>query len=154
MAVRHTSLRASCAHDVHSASPVEREEGCPITTSVARPCPNSGSPPHDTMTDDGEEVALLFPHVIDDLRKAPRQGDARHLLAPPLLHGIEPRPQGPGPACGLGGGEDQSPAEQAVAFLTDVTGADPLGARSDAGSQADVVGDLLRVGKAADVTEL
>jgi hypothetical protein len=45
---------------------------------------------------------------------------------------------------------------QAVAFPTDVAGADPLGARSDTGSQADVVGDLLRVGKAADtdVTKL
>src|SRR5262245_43294317 len=138
----------------HSASPVGREEGCPITTSVARPCPKPGSPPHDTMADDGEEVALLFPHVIDDLREAARQGDARHFLAPPLLHRVEPRPQGPGPARGLGGGEHQGPAQQAVAFLTDVAGANPVGAGSDAGSQTDVAGDLLRVGKATDVTEL
>jgi hypothetical protein len=82
-----------------------------------------------------------------------RQGDACHLLAPPLLHRVVPRSQGPGPARGLGGGEDQGPAEEAVAFLTDVAGADPVGAGPDAGSQADVAGDLLSVGKAADVTE-
>src|SRR5262249_21920212 len=77
-----------------------------------------------------------------------------HFLAPPLLHRVVPRPQGPGPARGLGGGENQDPAQQAVAFLTDVAGADPVGAGSDAGRQADVAGGLLRVGQAADVAEL
>jgi hypothetical protein len=138
----------------HSASPVEHEEGCPITTSVARPCPNPGSPPHDTMADDGEEVALLFPYVIDDLGEAARQRHARHFLASALSHGVEPCAQRPGPTRRLGSGENEDPAEQRAAFLTDVARPDPIGARPDARSQPDVARDLLGVRKAVNVTKL
>jgi hypothetical protein len=138
----------------HSASPVEHEEGCPITTSVARPCPNPGSPPHDTMADDGEEVALLFPYVIDDLGEAARQRHARHFLASALSHGVQPCAQRPGPTRRLGSGENEDPAEQRAAFLTDVARPDPIGARPDARSQPDVARDLLGVRKAVNVTKL
>src|SRR5712691_12108440 len=67
-----------------------REGGCPIKMAVRRPCQRSSSPPHDTVTDDGEVIAFLLPDVEDDLGEATRQRDARHLLAPPLLHCVKP----------------------------------------------------------------
>src|SRR5262250_956092 len=67
-----------------------REGGCPIKMAVRRPCQRPSSPPHDTATDDGEVIALLFPDVKDDLGEPPRQGDAGHLLAPSLFHCVKP----------------------------------------------------------------
>ena len=95
VAVRHTSLRAFAPMMFHPASPSGREGGCPISKPVERPCKWSASSPHDTVTDDGEEVALLFPHVIDDFDQAARQRHAGHLLASPPLHGVNVR-KGPG----------------------------------------------------------
>src|SRR5260370_31218990 len=61
-----------------------REGGCPIKMAVRRPCQRPSSPPHDTMTDDGEVIALLFPDVKHDLRESARERDPRDFLAPPL----------------------------------------------------------------------
>lgn len=121
--MRHRSGRAShissgvIAHDVDSAS---REGSCPIRFSVRRPCQQASSPPHDTMAGDGEVVALLRPDVIDDLREAVRQGHASDVAATALLYGMES-------AGGRAGGTAcvaarTSPAEQASAFLSDVSG--------------------------------
>jgi hypothetical protein len=48
--------------------PWRREGGCPIKNAVTGPDRDSGSPPHDTVTDDGEVIALLLPDVIHDFR--------------------------------------------------------------------------------------
>ena len=53
--------------------------------------------PHDTVTDDGEVIALLFPDVKDDLHESARQRDPRDFLSPPLLHRMKPGPQRTGP---------------------------------------------------------
>ncbi len=60
-----------------------RERGCPIKMAVRRPCQRPSSPPHDTVTDDGKVIALLFPDVKHDLREAARQRDPRDFLPPP-----------------------------------------------------------------------
>src|SRR5260370_38200104 len=109
-----------------------REGGCPIKMAVRRPCQRPSSPPHDTMTDDGEVIALVFPDVKHDLREAARERDPRDFLAPPLFHRMEPGPQRAGPTHRLRGGEDQHPAGQAIAFLTDMSRADAAGAGADA----------------------
>ena len=111
-----------------------RERGCPIKMAVRRPCQRPSSPPHDTVTDDGKVIALLFPDVKHDLREAARQRDPRDFLSPPLLHRMKPGPQRTGPTDGLRRGEDQDPPEQAIAFLGDVAGANPTG--SGAGRRA------------------
>src|SRR6266446_3786854 len=131
-----------------------REGGCPIKIAVRRPCQRPSSPPHDTVTDDGEVIALLFPDVKDDLHESARQRDPRDFLSPPLLHRMKPGPQGPGPPDGLGRGEDQDPPQQPIAFLRDVTGANPTGTATDARGQADVAGDPFGAGEARDVPEL
>src|SRR2546425_4586078 len=131
-----------------------REGGCPIKIAVRRPCQRSSSPPHDTVTDDGEVIALLFPDVKDDLHESARQRDPRDFLSPPLLHRMKPGPQGPGPPDGLGRGEDQDPPQQPIAFLRDVAGANPPGTATDARGQADVAGDPFGAGEARDVPEL
>jgi hypothetical protein len=100
----HISPGAS-AHDVSSASPAAREGGCPIKMAVRRPYRRSSSPPHDTVTDDGEVIAPLFPNVKDDLGQAPRQRDARDLFPAPLFHGMKPRAERAGPADSLRGGQ-------------------------------------------------
>src|SRR6059036_1588936 len=123
--------------------PAGREGGCPIKMAVRRPCRRPSSPPHDTVTDDGEVIALLFPDVKHDLREAARQRDPRDFLPPPLLHRMEPGPQRAGSTHGLGGGEDQDPPEQAIAFLRDVAGANPPRTPPNPGRQADVAGDPL-----------
>ena len=97
-----------------------REGGCPIKMAVRRPCQRPSSPPHDTVTDDGEVVALLFPDVKDDFCESAGQRDPRDFLASPLFHRVEPGPQGPGPTDGLRRSQDQDPAQQAIAFLSDV----------------------------------
>src|SRR2546422_3421907 len=122
--------------------------------AVRRPCQRPSSPPHDTVTDDGEVIALLFPEVKDDLREAARQRDPRDFLPPPLLHRMKPSPQGPGPTDGRGRGEDQDPPEQAIAFLRDVAGANPTGTAADARGQADVAGDPFGTREALEVPEL
>src|SRR5216683_250696 len=109
--------------------------------------------PHDTVTDDGEVIALVFPDVKDDLREAARERHPRDFLAPPLFHRMEPGPQRAGPTHRLRGGEDQHPAEQAIAFLTDMSRADAAGAGADAWRQADVTGDLLGAREAGDVAQ-
>jgi len=137
--------------------PLHREEhegGCPIKMAVRGPCQRPSSPPHDTVTDDGEVIALVFPDVKDDLRESARQRDPGDFLAPPLFHRMEPGPQRAGPTHRLRGGEDQHPAEQAIAFLTDVSRADAAGASADAWGQADVTGDLLGAREAGDVAQL
>src|SRR2546425_8829287 len=131
-----------------------RERGCQIKMAVRRPCQRPSSPPHDTVTDDGEVIARLFPDVKDDLREAARQRDPRDFLPPPLLHRMKPSPQGPGPTDGRGRGEDQDPPEQAIAFLRDVAGANPTGTAADARGQADVAGDPFGAREALDVPEL
>src|SRR5260370_37955608 len=131
-----------------------REGGCPIKMAVRRPCQRPSSPPHDTMTDDGEVIALLFPDVKHDLRESARERDPRDFLAPPLFHRMEPGPQWARPTHRLRGGEDQHPAEQAIAFLTAVPRADAAGAGADAWRQADVTGDLLGAREAGDVAQL
>ena len=137
--------------------PLHREEhegGCPIKMAVRGPCQRPSSPPHDTVTGDGEVIALVFPDVKDDLRESARQRDPGDFLAPPLFHRMEPGPQRAGPTHRLRGGEDQHPAEQAIAFLTDVSRADAAGASADAWCQADVTGDLLGAREAGDVAQL
>src|SRR2546425_3766360 len=130
------------------------ERGCTIKRAVRRPCQRPSSPPHDTVTDDGEVIALLFPDVKDDLREAARQRDPRDFLPPPLLHRMKPGPQGPGPPDGLGRGEDQDPPQQPIAFLRDVAGANPTGTATDARGQADITGDPFGAREALDVPEL
>ena len=69
--------------------PLHREEhegGCPIKMAVRGPCQRPSSPPHDTVTGDGEVIALVFPDVKDDLRESARQRDPGDFLAPPLFH--------------------------------------------------------------------
>src|SRR6266566_8663831 len=139
------------------SGPLHREEhegGCPIKMAVRGPCQRPSSPPHATVTDDGEVIALVFPDVKDDLRESARQRDPGDYLAPPLFHRMEPGPQRAGPTHRLRGGEDQHPAEQAIAFLTDVSRADAAGASADAWGQADVTGDLLGAREAGDVAQL
>src|SRR4030095_4136068 len=102
-----------------------REEGCPIKMAVRRPCQRPSSPSHDTVTDDGEVVALLFPDVKDDFCESAGPAHPRDVLAAPLFHRVEPGPQGPGPTDGRRRRQDQDPAQQAIAFLGDVAGADP-----------------------------
>src|SRR5437870_5204708 len=80
--------------------PLHREEhegGCPIKMAVRGPCQRPSSPPHDTVTGDGEVIALVFPDVKDDLRESARQRDPGDFLAPPLFHRMEPGPQRAGP---------------------------------------------------------
>src|SRR5215470_9867576 len=108
------------------------EGGCPIRIAVRGPCRSSSSPPHDTVTDDGEVVALLFPDMKYDLRQSARQSNTRHFFATPLLHRVEPRAKRPGPPRGLRCGEHENPTEQTVSFLTDVASADAAGARAHA----------------------
>src|SRR5256712_13184699 len=98
----------------------EQEGGCPIRMAVRGPCQRPSSPPHDTVTDDGEVIALLFPDVKHDLREAARQRDPRDFLPSPLLHRMKPGPQRAGPTDGLRRAEDQDPPEQAIAFLGDL----------------------------------
>src|SRR5438128_9391126 len=136
VAVLHTSLRARAPMMSVPLHRETRERGCPIKMAVRRPCQRPSSPPHDTVTDDGEVIALLFPDVKDDLREAARQRDPRDFLPPPLLHRMKPSPQGPGPTDGRGRGEDQDPPEPAIAFLGDVAGANPTGTAADAWGQA------------------
>ena len=69
------------------------------------------------MPDDGEVIALLFPHVIDNLHEASGQRDAGDVPTPPLLHGVEPRPQWSGAANRLRGRQHQYPTQQTIAFL-------------------------------------
>src|SRR5215470_5464339 len=122
--------------------------------AVRRPCQRPSSPPHDTATDDGEVVALMLPDVIDDLGEAAREGHARDLLAAAFLDGMEPCAQGAGAADGLRRGEHQDPAQEAVAFLTDVAGPQAIGAGAHAWGDADVAGHMLGAGEARDVAEL
>src|SRR5215470_4013710 len=121
--------------------------------AVRRPCQRPSSPPHDTATDDGEVVALMLPDVIDDLGQAARERHARDLLAAPFLDGMEPGAQGARAAGGLRRGEHEDPAEQAVAFLTDVAGPQAIGAGAHAWGDADVAGHMLGAGEARDVAE-
>src|SRR3989475_6468861 len=154
VAVRHTSLRARAPMMSVPFHREARERGCPIKMAVRRPCQRPSSPPHDTVTDDGEVIALLFPDVKDDLREAARPRDPRDFLPPPLLHRMKPGPQGPGPPDGLGRGEDQGPPEPAIACRRDVAGANPTGTAADARGQADVAGDPFGTREALDVPEL
>src|SRR5215468_3761935 len=131
-----------------------REGGCPIKMAVRRPCQRPSSPPHDTATDDGEVIALLFPDVKDDLGEPPRQGDAGHLLAPSLFHCVKPGAERTRSTDRLRGRQDQDPAQQAIAFFADVAGANAPGAGSHARRQPHVAGDLLGVREALDVAEL
>src|SRR5262245_28845854 len=121
--------------------------------AVRRPCQRPSSPPHDTVTDDGEVIALLSPDVKHNLREAAPQPDPRHLCPPPLFHRMKPGPQRTGPSDGLGRGEDQDPAQPAIAFLGNVPGADPTGTAAHARRQADVAGDPLGAREAVDVPE-
>src|SRR5207302_8963845 len=84
VAVRHTSLRARAPMMSVPLHREGREGGCPIKMAVRRPCQRPSSPPHDTATDDGEVIALLFPDVKDDLRESTRQRDPGHFLPAPL----------------------------------------------------------------------
>src|SRR3989441_6287550 len=131
-----------------------REGGCPIKIAVRRPCQRPAPPPHDTVTADRKVTALLFPAVKNDPREAAPQRDPRDFLPPPLLHRMKPGPQRTGPTDGLRRGEDQDPAEQAIAFLRDVAGAHPPSTAADARGQADVAGDSFGAGEARDVPEL
>src|SRR6266508_4326549 len=131
-----------------------REGGCPIKMAVRRPCQRPSSPPHDTVTDDGEAIALLFLDVKDDLHESARQRDPRDFLSPPLLHRMKPGPQGPALTYGLGRGQDQDTPQQPIAFLRDVAGANPTGTATDVRGQADVAGDPFGAGEARDVPEL
>src|SRR6059036_3208673 len=97
--------------------PAGREGGCPIKMAVRRPCQRSSSPPHDTATDDGEVIALVFPDVEDDLREPARQGDAGDLFPAPLFHRVEPGAERAGPADRLRGGEHQDPTQEAIALF-------------------------------------
>ena len=82
VAVRHTSLRARAPMMSVPFHREARERGCPIKMAVRRPCQRPSSPPHDTVTDDGKVIALLFPDVKHDLREAARQRDPRDFLSP------------------------------------------------------------------------
>src|SRR5437899_12541430 len=114
----------------------EHEGGGPIKMAVRGPCQRPSSPPHDTVTGDGEVSALVFPEVKDDLRESARQRNPGDFLAPPLFHRMEPGPQRAGPTHRSRGGEDQHPAEQALACLTDVSRADAAGAGAETWCQA------------------
>src|SRR5437867_9238604 len=131
VAVRHPSLRARAPMMSVPFHRETRERGCPIKMAVRRPCQRPGSPPHDTVTDDGEVITLLFPDVKHDLREAARQRHPGHFLPSPLLHRMKPGPQRAGPTAGLRRGEDQDPPEQSIAFLRNVAGAHPTGTAAD-----------------------
>jgi hypothetical protein len=92
--------------------------------------------------------------VVDDLGQPAGQGHARGLLALATLERADPRPQGARAAGGLGGGQDQHPPEETVAFAGNVPGPDVIGAGPDAGGQADVAGEMLGAGEADDVAQL
>jgi hypothetical protein len=84
--------------------PLHREEhegGCPINMAVRGPCQRPSSPPHDTVTDDGEVIALVFPDVKDDLRESARQRDPGDFLARRFFTAWNQVRSGPGrrPAC-------------------------------------------------------
>ena len=114
------------------------EGGCPIKISVRRPYRRPSSPPHGTATQHGEVVTVVFPDVIDDLDQAPGQRHAGDLGPFAVLQDAEPRPQRTRlPGC-LGRGEHQHPAQEAVAFLTDMPAADPVVARAHARGEPDV----------------
>jgi len=66
---------------------------------------------------------------------------------------MEPGAQGARAAGGLRRGEHEDPAEQAVAFLTDVAGPQAIGAGAHAWGDADVAGHMLGAGEARDVAE-
>src|SRR4029450_10991030 len=78
----------------------------------------------------------------------------RHFLAAPLFHRVEPGPQGPGPTDGRRRRQDQDPAQQAIAFLGDVAGADPPRTPTPPRRQADVAGDAGGARETLDVAEL
>jgi len=126
------------------------EGGCPIKMAVRGPCPRPSSPPHGPATENGEVVAVVFPHVIHDLAQAPGQSHPGDLISLPLFHRAEPRPQRAGLARGLGRRQHEDPAHQAVAFLTDVPTAHPVGARAHARREPDVAGHVLGAREARD----
>src|SRR5262249_10190614 len=66
----------------------------------------------------------------------------------------KPGAQGPGPTAGLRRRQHQDPAQEPIAFLTDVAGPHPPGAGPDPRRQADIAGDVLGGGEALDVPEL
>src|SRR4030095_1850799 len=73
-----------------------REGGCPLKMAGRRPCQRPSSPPHDTVTDDGDVVALLSPDVNDDFGESAGQRAPRPLLASPLFTAWHQVRRGPG----------------------------------------------------------
>src|SRR5207245_11762446 len=108
----------------------------------------------DRVAGDGAGIAPVHPGVNAGAGESARPRGPGDFLAPPLFHRMEAGPQRAGPTHRLRGGEYQHPAEQAIAFLTDVSRADAAGASADAWCQADVTGDLLGAREAGDVAQL
>src|SRR5262245_65879747 len=71
-----------------------------------------------------------------------------------VLQRAEPGAQRAGLARGLGGSQDERPADEPVAFLTDVPEADAVGTGAEGRGEADVAGQVLGAGEALDVPEL
>ena len=91
--------------------------------------------------------------MIDNRHEASGQRDAGDVPTPPLLHGVEPRPQWSGAADRLRGRQHQYPTQQTIAFLRDAAAPDPIATGADPRGQADVAGHLFGVGKAGDVAQ-
>lgn len=67
---------------------------------------------------------------------------------------MKPGAERTGPAYGWRGGPHQAPAQQAIAFLGDVAGADPPRTPTHPRRQADVAGNAFGAREALDVAEL
>src|SRR3989454_7812460 len=130
------------------------EGGCPIKISVRRPYPRPSSPPHGTATQHSEVVTVVFPHVIDDLDQAPGQRHPGDLGPFALLHRPEPRSQRTRLPGRLGRGEHQHPAQEAIAFLTDMPAPDPVGTRAHPRGEPDVAGHVFGAREAVDIAQL
>jgi hypothetical protein len=147
VAVRHTSLRSPATPMM--PIPLRRrisEGGCPIKIAVRRPYPRPSShgPRRSTVSS-----PVVFPHVIDDLlRRARATGRSCSFRC------FTARNHVPGPAGAARRGQHQDPAQQVIAFLTDVPTAHPVGTRAHARREPDVAGHVFGRREAVDVPEL
>lgn len=118
--VHHASLRANRPMIPIQLCPMRGEGDCPIKFAVRRPWTRTGSSPHATAAHTLEVTDLVFPDVIDDACQPAGQRHTGELLSLCRLEPAIPGAQRAGPTRGLRGRAHQQPAEEPIAFLSNL----------------------------------